>query len=222
MKDALLQEQLNFFLNNKDEEGLLNFIETLDLSKFNVFDSSPIIQCAYHGMFEAAKKFGSKKEDLDLFEAAILGDIQKIRTWAEKGRDLNALAEDGHTALGLACYFSQTEAVKWLVTLGADIHQRSQNVMGVFPLNAAVAAGNHAITQFLLIKGADPNVQQSNGATSLHAAVFANNRVMTELLLKHKASVTIAMQDGKTPLDLALEMNHAEILRLLKEQGSIY
>jgi ankyrin repeat protein len=30
------------------------------------------------------------------------------------------------------------------------------------------------------------------------------------------------MQDGKTPLDLALELNHAEILRLLKDQGSIY
>jgi ankyrin repeat protein len=222
MKDALLQEQLTFLLQNKDEEGLLNFIEALDPSKFNVFDSSPIIQCAYHGMSQAAKKFGSVKKDLDLFEAAILGDIQKIRTWAEKGYDLNAIAEDGHTALGLACYFSQSEAVKWLITLGADIHQHSQNAMGVYPLNAAVASGNEVITQFLLMKDAEPNVQQSNGATPLHAAVFANNRVMTDLLLKHNASISIAMQDGKTPLDLALEMNHADILKLLKEKGSIY
>jgi ankyrin repeat protein len=151
-----------------------------------------------------------------------MGETQKILTWVEKGQNLNAVAEDGHTALGLACYFSQTEAVKWLVTLGTDIHQRSQNMMGLYPLHAAVAAGNIAITQFLLQNGAEPNAQQSNQATPLHAAIFSNHVVITALLLKHNASVSMPMQDGKTPLDLALELNHAEILRLLKDQGSIY
>lgn len=223
MKEATLHEQLTYFLQNKDEEGLLQHLETVTPSDLSHYTSSSLIKlCAYHGMIRAAAKLAQLKSDTDIYEASILGDTEKIKSLAESGVSINAFGDDGHTPLGLACYFSQTEAAKWLCALGADIHVPSKNELGVSPIHAAVAAGNLVITALLLEKGANPNVQQSNGATPLHAAVFSNNLTMTELLIKYNASVSIPMKDGKTPLDLALEHNHAEILRLLKEKDSLY
>ena len=140
---------------------------------------------------------------LDLFDAAAIGQVERLRTLLDDDATLaNAEASDGARPLHLACFFGQTEAAKLLLDFGADINIAVATFGGVFPIHSAAASRSTEIVKMLLEAGADPNTKQQGGWTALHAAAKHGDTAMATLLLEHGANPDIKTDDGAAPRDL--------------------
>lgn len=148
---------------------------------------------------------------LDLFEAAALGDNERVQELVQQQPDIiNTTAPDGYTPLGLASFFGQTETVKLLLAQGADVNQAAQNDWQVQPIHSAVAARNTEIARLLLEQGADVNARQQHGFTPLHTAAQHGDAELIKFLLEHHADINAQTDSGETAMDIALKCNHTE------------
>src|SRR5438105_5043922 len=106
---------------------------------------SELMQALYQGKGERAQELRRQRDDLDLFEAAAVGDTACIRRLLAAGQDVNAWTSDGFTALHLAAFFGGPEAVRELVAAGAHLETAARNqefAAGAHPLHSAAAAQN--------------------------------------------------------------------------------
>jgi uncharacterized protein len=181
-------------------------------------DLSPIMVAAYHHEPEIASFLADKTVAITIFEASATGKINNImRQLARDPQLVNAYAEDGFQALGLASYFGHFDVVDYLVKAGAPINSTARNQLKAAPIHSAAAAGQAKIAELLLQHGAEPNVSEQGGYTPLHAAAENGDMEMIRVLLYGGADLTLRSDDGKTPLDLALEAGHSVAARLLQE-----
>jgi uncharacterized protein len=179
---------------------------------------SPIMVAAYHGEPAIASFLADKTVALTIFEAAATGKINNIlRMLARDPQLVNASAEDGFQALGLACYFGHYDVAEYLVKAGAPINAKSRNDLQAAPIQSAAAARRAKIVELLLKHKADPNVREQGGYTPLHAAAQNGDQETIHALLYGGADLTLQGEDGKVPLDLALEAGHTDAAKILQE-----
>src|SRR5919199_921978 len=72
----------------RDEEGL-----------------TPLMQAVYRGMDSLVAEIRRLRDDLDVFEAAAVGDVDRLIRLTEDRQLVNAWSSDGFTPLHLACFF---------------------------------------------------------------------------------------------------------------------
>lgn len=156
--------------------------------------------------------------DLDVFEAAALGDCARLRAIiAADAMQVWAVSGDGWAPLHLACAFAGPEAVRLLLEHGAHAHQFSHNPQRNQPLHAAVALGHSDETVRLLVEaGADVNAAQAGGFTPLHQAAAAGNAGLVRFLLEHGAHADVRCGQGRLPIDYARERGHAAAVESLE------
>jgi len=181
--------------------------------------TSALLLSYYHGKAEVANALLTHRPDLDIFEAATVGDAGRIRELVSRDPALvNSVAGDGFFPIGLAAFFKRPEAARALLDLGADVHPASRNG-GFTALHSAVAddegAATKDITRMLLEAGADPNAQSASGGTPLHTAAFTGNIPVIQMLLAAGADPEVQDHKGHTPLDTARERKHSEAAALL-------
>jgi ankyrin repeat protein len=179
------------------------------------------MQCLYRGHHDLVELIASeKKTTLDIFEAAALGRLDRLKEIIRDDgvRDpslVNSHSTDGFTALHLACFFTQGEAARLLIEAGAAVDAVAANPTRVMPLHSAASARNLDAARFLLEHGAPVNARQQAGWVPIHAAAQNGDRPMVELLLKHHADPKLTNDDGKTAAMVAREKGHEQIAALL-------
>src|SRR6266566_3813262 len=112
---------------------------------------------------------------------------------------------DGFTALHLAAFFGQDDAVRLLLARGADPDAPGTGWMTGTPLNSAASAGRAATVDLLLEAGADPDAVQRGGWTPLHSAAHNGDARTVELLLAHGADSMAIDDEGRSVADMAAE-----------------
>lgn len=177
---------------------------------------SPLMLSCYYKKPEVTGLLLNYVNDISLFEAAAAGKFDTVAHLVTANPNtLDDYAEDGFTALGLACYFGHFDVARYLVLKGANVNLQSNNGFNVFPIHSAAAGNYIEIAGMLIENGAKVNVIQQAGATPLHSAAQNGNLELIILLLENGAELFIRMEGGKLPADLAREKGFEEIAEIL-------
>lgn len=177
---------------------------------------SALLQAHYRQNPELITALLQAKPELDIFDAAAVGDTLRVQELIDADSGLiGSFSSDGWTPLHLSCFFGRVDAARLLLEAGADPSAGSRNSMANTPLHAAAAGRHLRVCRLLLQKGADPDARQHGGYTALHSAALHGDRDLLNLLLEHGADPSIADDEGEQAVDYARKGSHREIAELL-------
>jgi len=199
------------------EEVRPSYAEQLNELTWSSSDVSPVRQALYRGDRAGAEE-AAEGEELDLFDAAALGRIERVRELLDGEPELvQTLSGDGFSALHLSCFSGGGEMTRILIEREAPLERVAQSSFArVRPLGTAVFSRDLACVTALLEAGADANGAGEGGFVPLHTAAHNGDVEIVRLLLDHGSDPLRATNDGKTPLDLAREAEQDECVRLLE------
>jgi ankyrin repeat protein len=154
----------------------------------------------------------------DLFEAAILGDVARVRALVAKDRArLGAQGPDGACPLHLAAHFGRLDALRVMLNLGAPVDGYSGGVFGNTALHAAAAGAQVHAVDALLAAGAKPDLPDKNGYSPAHVAAANGSVPILKALAAKGADLRARAPDGRTPLDFARERGMDEASAFLAQ-----
>src|SRR6187200_2907574 len=155
--------------------------------------------------------------DLDIFEGAALGRIDRVRAALDDDPlAVRAFSPDGFTALHLAAFFGKPEIARALLDAGAPVDTYTTNDLANQPLHAAAAGRHLEVCRLLLAAGADVNATQHGGYTPLHEAAQSGDVAMVELFLSAGADPAVLTDDGRSAPDLARAAGHVDLAARLR------
>jgi hypothetical protein len=100
-------------------------------------------------------------EDDNIWVAASDGDMEKVQAYINADpKNASIGDETGYTPIHAAAAYGHHELITYLLSVGADIHQRDND--GDTPLHHCDAA---ATAEFLLSLGASPTIANNEGRT---------------------------------------------------------
>ena len=178
----------------------------------------------------------------EIHEAAVAGDLDKVKALLKDNPDLVSTTDDrGLTPLHMAAWYGRTNVEQLLLAKNADINAR--DVGGRTPLDLAAWFGGKAATELLLASNADYNIHDAaaigdivrvhallkqnpdlvfsrlNSWTPLHCAAMNGQKDAVQLLLAYKADINTKGTDGWTPLQDAVTGGHTAVVELLLANG---
>ncbi len=178
---------------------------------------SALLRARYRLDRALAEAVKARVAALDVFEAATFGDLDRLAVLLEADPGLtDRRSGDGFTALHLAAFFGQDDAVRLLLARGADPDAPGTGWMTGTPLNSAASAGHAATVDLLLEAGADPDAVQRGGWTPLHSAAHNGDALTVELLLAHGADPSATDDDGRSVADMARENGDPATIRAIQ------
>ena len=154
-----------------------------------------------------------------LYYAALCGFHDLTEHLINKcSQDVNDIGGFYWSPLVAALSMEQFEVAELLYQHGAHVDVQGRNKCT--PLYGASYSGNLEIVQWLLRRGADPNLPDlSDGRASLHETAVFGYLEIAQTLLQHNADPNIQNQVGEIPLHVASRKGKRNIARLLLEQG---
>jgi uncharacterized protein len=150
---------------------------------------SAVLWARYRGRPDVVEAVLAAGPVLDVFDAAALGRLARLVELVDDDPgEANTWSTDGFSPLGLAAFFDQPDAVRYLIEQGADVAAVARNPMRVQPLHSAAASRSVESARLLLAAGADPDAEQHGGWTPLMAARRHGDQELIALLLAYGAS----------------------------------
>ena len=131
-----------------------------------------------------------------------------------EGANVNAKARgNDYQFKRLYEYFDQQFMTEVVVKFNAEEYAKGNT--GWTPLHAAASKGNLGIVKILLIKEADPNLQDNEYYTPLHLACISQSKKVVELLLTKNVNINENNEFNYTPLHVASVSGDTKIVELL-------
>jgi len=127
----------------------------------------------------------------DLNQAAVDGDLERVKTLVGQGSDVNAKNRMGMTPLVVAAMNNRTAVCEFLVTKGADLNAKDGK--GQTALYFAVDRNNKELVEMLVKKGADVNVGTGRGENAFSLAKKKGNTEIADLLAKSGATDPVVL-----------------------------
>src|ERR1700694_2471234 len=111
-----------------DADGLRRILQQ-DPASSEARDStgvSLLMHSLYRDRRDLAELIASKKKALDIFEAAALGRLDRLKQClSDDASAINFRSKDGFTALHFACFFGQPDSARLLIESGAAVGARA-------------------------------------------------------------------------------------------------
>lgn len=138
-----------------------------------------------------------------LLNAAIAGDLARVKSLVESGAPVNYTAKGEATPLIEAAYAGHTDVVKYLIEKGAHLNELGTNRL-LTALMWAVLGGHMSTINALIKAGADLNIQGEYGNTalifSLRSNVIIRRVAILDALVEAGADLNIQNNQGDTVL----------------------
>ncbi|GIX35835.1 MAG: hypothetical protein KatS3mg126_1614 [Lysobacteraceae bacterium] len=141
---------------------------------------------------------GRPLRELDLIEAAALGDADAVERLLAMGLAVSAQDAQGCTALLRASGGGHLDCVASLLEHGADPSIPART--GATCLSAAITQDRRAVVEYLLDHGADPDQRLPGGVTALMVAAALGLPDMLRVLLARGADPGCVDDDGNHAL----------------------
>lgn len=161
----------------------------------------------------------------DLTYAAGEGQVNTVAQLLKSGTNPNALNQKGITPLHSAAEKGHLKIVKLLVDqYGANVNFQipvnSSCCHGWTALMIAAAEGHREVVQYLLSKGANPNLRNRHGRTALMFPVNYRFLAIAKLLIDKGADPNAVDEQGRGMVIVATEKNYPDVLKLLLAAGA--
>lgn len=152
-----------------------------------------------------------------LLKAAGKGDVDSVRKQISNRANIDAINEEGHSALTVAISRQQINIVKLLIENGAAMDRSGFLVHK--PLHVAVATRNLDLVKLILETDVDINETTTIGSVLL-MAVKTGQESMVTLLLAKGADVNIGGWGIKSPLHQAVQTRQEKLVPMLLKHGA--
>jgi ankyrin repeat protein len=154
-----------------------------------------------------------------LITAATRGDLEMVQALVAGRADVNQIDEKGFTALLRALQNRRDDVADLLVTQPA-LSVNAQTPGSSTALISYVARDNERSVESLLSRGADPNLQDSDGDAALHIAVQRGRAPIINMLLAKGANPNLKNKLGGTPLMWAGVFGNRVVAQTLLDKGA--
>ncbi|XHG01919.1 hypothetical protein AWENTII_005288 [Aspergillus wentii] len=159
-----------------------------------------------------------EQPDQPLHIAARYGVVGLLKRYLSQEVDVNMANEGNNTPLHFCCTGDgDYQGMELLIEAGANPNLQGP-VVADSPLITLVNSPypTPAMVEYLLSKGANPDLRDSSGRTCLHYAVDRGSLGMCQALLKHGANANVRDESGQTPIHGVFRLaNHLAVAQLL-------
>ena len=146
------------------------------------------------------------------------GNIDEVRSYLDKGGDINQLDDTGYSLLTLAVWNKEDSVARLLIDRGCDVNKGLCNQ--ILPLTLAISYENEEIVNALLDHKPDVNLSTAEGFTPFMIAIDKKNEALSKKLLEMGSDPNRAMPFGSTPLARALKNKMNDLAKILIERGA--
>ena len=152
-----------------------------------------------------------------LMHWAAVGDVEQMQALVQQGADVNAVDDDGDTALYYALSNGDTDIVDLLLDHGAN-----PNISGTSgnPLHLAADQGWTGVVSSLIRHGADVDAQQAGGLTASMLAAGTSSTEPLRVLSAAGADLDRLDDDGDSALFYAASRGRVDAVSLLLQRGA--
>ncbi len=172
-----------------------------------------MIKIASGDIFFLISLVASPTYGMNIFEAATIGDTERVEELIAAGIDVNQQDNNGNTPLHKAARRGRHAIVETLIANKADVNK--QNICGETPLHKAARHGKLKAVKILIAHGADVNRQHNGGWTPLHEAAYNGKLRVVQTLIAHNSDVDACACNCGTPLREAAGQGHLKVVKTL-------
>lgn len=146
------------------------------------------------------------------------GDSSMLQLFLKHGCNINAVDDEGNSALIRALDDGDADIAKRLVKAGVNVNVQHSETK-ISPLMCAAFNGPDDLFNLILSKNPDIHAVNDDGATALHFAALAGKADYVSMLLKKGAKMDAVTPNGMTAEQMARNNGHTEVADLLAEKA---
>jgi WD40 repeat protein/serine/threonine protein kinase len=169
----------------------------------------------------ALKEMRRKKLDLDLAEAAAMGQMGEVQRLLKLGASIDGRSKFGSSALMLAVRNGRYELVRYFLNRGARLDLKNKSGDGLVASAVESRDSNSSFIFILKAAGAKIDTREKGGDTPLMRAAQFNRRWRLKALLYCGADPSLKDKNGDTARALAVKKGFKEIVEIIDLYSSL-